>query len=246
MKTNAMSLAMRDPAMAALMGAISAGSFGREADFGNDFSADMSADMYGDFGDVGGDFGDVGGDFGDGGMYGDFGAARARKPHPAAMARMAAAHVHKQGKTQRRKSILNPNAGSDVKVEGYSFTVPVLVSPGGTVPVLGTASSLSGNNTPDTYFRPQRASINVNVPGLIFVNNITIGNVNGTVGGVGDAFDYSPLAQGISLSLPLMSPSTKATFQGSFTTFIPPGYVLGNSYTVALSFKGPATMDPGM
>src|SRR6185369_13355456 len=97
---NARQLAMRDPARAALMGAISGASFGFGADYGASRVANANArpprdfsrpsvgfgDDYG-FGDeMGDDYGaEYGDDYGFGDEYG-FGAARRRPARPAAAA----------------------------------------------------------------------------------------------------------------------------------------------------------------
>src|SRR5437868_1730292 len=104
---NSRQLAMRDPALAALVGAIAGSDFGTEASFGADFGADFGDDMHGDFGaDMHGDFGAD--------MHGDFGAAESTPTPQQSMALWhKAKHAHMA--TQRRVRHLFPNAGSSVQ-----------------------------------------------------------------------------------------------------------------------------------
>ncbi len=220
------SLAMRDPAAAALLGAVG-------SDFGSDFGADYGDDFGDDMGD---EFGaDYGADYG-----ADFGAAA----NPAAMARLAAKARSQAVARSRREVRLNPNQNSDLKVEDYTFTVNITDPATGAAPIFGTASSLSGTNTPDVWLRPTRVVMNVPVMGLVLVSAITIGNVNGTIGGQSDGIIYSPISVGVRNSFPLMSPSTKATFLGSWSALAPAPFAVGGSYNLSMSLVGPATMAP--
>ena len=90
-------LAMRDPALAALMG------------------AHVGADFGGEFGDDD----DMGYEFGF-----EFGAdapLAPAQPPPHAAAQLWAKHVSDASATQRRSRLLEPNKGSKVKVERYAF-----------------------------------------------------------------------------------------------------------------------------
>lgn len=234
MRTNAKTLAMRDPAMAALMGAIAvAGSdFGV---FGNDFGTDMAGDFGGDFGD------DYGMDFGT--------EARPAHPshpghpmHPANQAAMMALwNRHKQGQLATQKAVLKlkPNHGSTVQVEGYSFTI------NDTIAALGTAQALFLTGTPDTNITPYRVYMNVTLPGFATIDDIKVANVSGTVGVTEDAIKYSPLSVGTRMKLPMLTPSTRATVSGNYTGFLPPGFVGGSQYLFTASFEGAATVAGG-
>jgi hypothetical protein len=242
--------------MAALMGGMGA-DFGGRSDFGADFGDEWGPDFGDDMGDDwGADYGDdMGADFGD--SYGaDFGAAHSahhrggggHRPHPAVMARVhAQSHAKLVSMNKRRKSrelLLDPNQGSTLKVENYTFAVNIKDQTTGLNPVFGTAGSVEGENTPNTYLRPRRVTINVPIPGLLFVQAISVGNVNGTVGGQGDAWDYNANAVDTRQSYPLLSSSTKVSFLGSWTTPTPQPYNVGDSFGLVMSFKGPATMLP--
>lgn len=218
----------RDPAQAAFMGAMPGGSdFGSDfGDFGDEMAADFDGDDYGD-------------DYGD-----DMGGPPARRPSPAAMAKAYATLARRNARRTKRALLLDPNMGSELKIERYSFSVNITDPATGLPPVLGTSSSLSGTNTPDTHFKPERVVMNTPAPALVLVNEVKVGNVAGTVGGIGDGWEYNANGVGVSLSLPRMTPSTKASFLGAFTTFVPPGYVPGNSFPLVMTFKGPSTLAP--
>lgn len=232
---NARDLTRRDPAMAALMGAIGS-DFG--SDFGSEFGSEFGADYGADYGDdMGADYGDdLGAEFGE-----SFGGAR---PAPAAMARVYAKARAGAVRRAKREVLLNPNQGSDLKVEDYTFTVNITDPNTNASPVYGTASALAGENTPDVWTRPCRVVMNVPSMGLVKVQSITIGNVNGTIGGRSDGFIYSPVGVGIRNSFPLMSPSTKASFAGSWSNLVPTPFNNGDSYDLSMTFIGPSTMAP--
>lgn len=231
-------LMMRDPAMAALMGGMGADFGGYEvgADFG------YGQDDWGD--DAGAEYGEdeAGAEF-----SADFGAAR-RSPHRPSPQAMARAYAHMQRQNHRRYTrelMLDPNQGSTLKVENYTFAVNIVDTISKVSPVFGTPGSLTGENTPNTYLRPEIVTINTPIMGLVSYSAISVGNVNGTVGGQGDAFDFSPLApRSGKQSYPLLSSSTKVTFAGSWKGFTPAPYNVGDSYDLVMSFKGPATMLP--
>lgn len=235
MRPNAKQLALRDPAAAVLLGAIAGADFGSEpSDFGAEFGDDWGADFGSVFSPT--DFGeDFGADFGD-----DFGAAAAAltvpKPTPQVMANMYVASMKKKAKTDKRKNLLEPNAGSAAKVERYSFAVSQAIT-------IGTGVAMNVTGSPDVDIRPQRVVCNVPTPAFVFLSLIKVANVTVTVGpGVEDAFDYSAIAVGTMLDLPTLTPANRATVQGTYTGFIPPGYVNGTSSFFVTSFKGWASI----
>ncbi len=233
MRPNAQQLAMRDPALAALMGALPG------ADFGSDFGAD-----FGEFGDdMGADYGaDYGADWG-----AEFGAAAAVTHAPAhhaaathgvnpAMMALWKKHQAAQAHTSRRHALLKPNAGSTIKVEGYSFSINQ------TIAALGVASPLTLAGTPTVDIRPIRVTMNAPSVGFATISEIKVSNVSATVGGVGDAFKYSILGVGAHMKLPMLTPSTPATVLGNYTGFLPPGFVGGSAYLFEACFEGPALL----
>lgn len=226
---NGRTLVNRDPALAALMGANANADFGIEGEF-------SFGDDYGD--DVG--FGDEMG----------FGAAAHAHavhhavPKPTASQAIAAYHAHHAQKAhgKARQRLLDPNGGSDVKIERYSFSLSDTA-------ILGTASAMSSalSGAPDTDFRPQIVTMNAPFPGFAFIQNIKVANVSVTVGpGLEDAYNYSAASWGRSLDMPTLTPANRATVSGSYTAFVPPGYVQGSSYTFGVNFKGPALLAGGL
>lgn len=223
MKPTAEMLALRDPARAALIGALPGSDFGGESDFGVDFGVDFGDD------DIGDDFGDD--------MGVDFGAAATLAPKITKSAAIAAWKQHhiKKNKTARRAMLLEPNHGSEIKVERYSFAINQTLT-------LGTAVALSMTGSPDTNIRPQRVMMNAPSMGFCTISEIKVANVSVTVGGTADAFEFGPLAVDATLDMPTLTPSNKATVLGNYTGFLPTGFVLAASYTFVASFKGPASI----
>ncbi len=228
---NASTLAGRDPALAAMMGALNQGK--QDADFGQDFQFAMEDfDFEGDAGD------DLHGDDYD--LFGqefqfaqDAPAPRLTKGQVMKAAQQA---IRDAKATRRRRNLLQPNAGSKIDVEKYSFPISNAIT-------LGTAGALNFGGQPDTHIRPKRVTMNAPTPMFVEVNDLKVANVSVLVGpGVEDAFNYS--AQGVSqaLDMPLLSPANRATFTGNYTGFTPPGYVATTVVNFTVSFKGPATI----
>jgi len=232
MRPNAQALTMRDPALAALMGAWSGGNFGSEGSRSHAGQADFGDDVAGDFPFAGDDMGedDMGADFA------FAGPARAlARPNQAQMLAAWKRQARSTHRTSQRRALIEPNQGSEVKVQRYSFSVNQAL-------VLGTAAGIVASGNPDTTIRPQRVTMNAPSMGFVTVTEIKVANVAVTVGGIGDAFEYSPIGVDMSLDMPTLSPANRATVLGFYTGFIPPGFVLGAAYTFVASFKGPATI----
>lgn len=186
---------------------------------------------------------DFGADYGFGDDDYGFGAdaavamAPVPKATPQAMAQLWQQHHRNMAVSAKRDAILNPNKGADVKVGRYAFAVNQNI-------VLGTAASITASGSPDTNIRPQRVTFNAPGPGFIQVSEIKASNVSVSVGGIQDAFDYNALSVGQSLDMPTITPAMKVTVLGSYTGFVPSGFVLGQNYLFCASFKGPASVVP--
>lgn len=228
---NSRSLAMRDPALAALLGiaAVAAPNQGAVMAGRSQFGAEFGSNWNGaDFGD------DYGAEFGAAEAAQMTQATAAAPPAtPSAMLQVWQQHHAQKMQTASRQRLLEPNAGSTAKVERYAFSINQTVT-------LGTAVALNMSGNPDTTIRPQRVTINAPTPGFGTIAEIKVANVSVTVGGVEDAFDYSALGVGQSLDMPTLSPANRATVLGNYTGFVPPGFVNGVSYLISCSFKGPA------
>jgi hypothetical protein len=230
---NSKQLAMRDPALAAFTGAISGADFGSR--FGDEF-------------DTGDDYGDEYGFSDDAG----FGAAAAAMRHPAVahaltrrptaqQAAQAWQHMNmKNAIGKSRKTLLDPNIDSTVKVERYTFSLAQVFT-------IGTTASFDSNmsQSPSTAFRPQVMTANVPAPGFALATTIAVANVLVAVGGTTDLWNYSAGAWGRNLDLPTLDPSQKLSLTGSYTGFIPPGYLNASSFTLSISFNGPAVLAGG-
>lgn len=198
-----------------------------ESDFGDDFG--------GMFSPVGADMStsDYGADFGDEEFGADFGAAHTANPTAAQLLALHKKHRAMARKTAQRHSLLEPNAGSHIKVERYSFGLSQSI-------VIGVASNISMNSAPSVDLRPQRVTSNVPGPNFVFLTLIQVANVVVTVGqgNFEDANDYAANAVGTMLDLPTLSPQNRATIAGQYTGFVPPAYINGSTSQFCMSFKG--------
>lgn len=247
MRPNAEQLSMRDPALGAILGLIGGADFGHElsdsvgSDFGSEFGADFG---YNDFSPIGNDFDPyaaMGADFGSfdwagesryGADFGAAAAALAAPPTAQQLVQMRSAAVAKARKTSQRASLLEPNKGSAVKVERYSFGLSQAL-------VVGTAAAIVLAGNPSVDIRPQRICTNVPGPNYVYLTLIQVANVVVTVGtGVEDASDYANVAVSTVLDLPTLSTQTPARVTGNYFGFVPASYVLGAATFFTTSFKG--------
>lgn len=234
---NMREMVRRDPALAVLMGAISGVGFG----YGNAAPAPRRAPRAPGVG-FGDDYGFGEPDYGD-----DYGFGKAKHPahpsHPKASHHHAAAHAHIQAShsTEARSLLLDPNRGSTVKVERYSFSF----SPT-TALVLGTASN-QGTYTqqPSASIKGQRVVMNAPAENFVFVQGLQIANVNVIIGGQEDAVTYSGKSQGVVLDLPRLDPQNRATASSSYTGSLPPGFTAGANFIFVVTLQGPATLAGG-
>jgi len=167
---------------------------------------------------------------------------RPAPPHPAQhpdfhqMLALWHRHHAMRAHTGRREMLLEPNKGSAVKIERYSFGINTTITLG----VVGAPLTLTGQ--PDVNIRPQRVIMNAPSPGFAIIDEIKVANVSVTVGVQEDAFNYSALAQNSHLDMPTLSPANRATVLGEMTGFVPPGFTGGTSYLFTTSFQGPASV----
>lgn len=196
--------------------------------------ASGAAPSRGDQSSFGGDYGPYGYEFG----Y-EFGAdAPLAIAPPQNQAELHQAWKTVQGakmETARRVRMLEPNKGSLVKVERYTFSLNQSL-------ILGTLANLAATNQPDVNIRPQRVTTNAPQPGFATLTEVKVANVSVTVGGIADAFQFNANAVGQELDLPTLSPSNRASMIGQYTGFTPPGFVGGNPFTFAVSFTGPSSV----
>lgn len=242
LRPNGSQLAMRDPALAAIMGAIPSPG----ADYGFERSRPQARRVPASqrrVPRVGADFGnlspfDVSRNMGFGFGFGQDPAAGTgtATPHPAEVAAAWQAHTKAKAHTDSRESLLDPNKFSTTKVERYSFSLSQAL-------VLNTPlASFTATLQPNTTIRPQRVVMNAPTPNFVLLTTLQMANVNVFIGSTEDAVTYSGLAQGVMLDLPTLLPSNRATAIGSYTGFVPPGFANGFGYTFIITFQGPSTI----
>ena len=206
MRPNARQLALRDPAMAALMGILPA-NFGSDPNIAGEFGSDWNGD------------GDMGTDFGF-----EFGAEAAAPvaPNPnspagqAMLANLWNKNLQREQGTRSRARLLEPNKDSAIKVERYTFTISQELT-------LGTTETITMTGQPDTSIRPQRLTMNAPSPMFATITEIKVANVSVSVGpGSEDAFNYSPLGVGMSLDMPTLSRRTAPRFSAAIPGSFPP------------------------
>jgi len=223
MKPNAHQLAMRDPALAALMGV---GALG--ADFGGDFTDELAGDDYGaEFGD------EHGAEFGATPL-----ALAKRPPSSQELVRMWQSMQAREAARNRQVAKLDPNRGSGLKVERYILSLSQVL-------VIGVAAAVNMQSTPDCTFRPQRMSIIVPTPQFVILNVIRMANVEVIIGaGVVDAFQFNANGVGQAMDLPTLTPANRATIAGNYTGFAG-GFPGAFAYTLTASFIGPSALAGG-
>lgn len=235
-------LAMRDPALAALLGALPGSDFG--AEFGG-----SEYDMNGQSGVIPDRGADMGAEFGaEFGYYGYGADAPPAMPHGAHVmphrghaaihpehAALLRAHHHRQHQTEVRERLLEPNKGSTTKVERYDFSLNQTLT-------IGTPVVVDMSLQPSVTLRPQRLICNAPAPGFVSFLTIQVANVAVTVGNATDAYSYSAVAVGSHLDCPTLSPANRATLAGTYSGYSPVGYAPASLFLFVSTFQGPATI----
>lgn len=218
-------LAMRDQAMASLLGAL-------PADFGSERET-ATFGGYGNFGYQPASFGD---DWG-----ADAPAAAAPMPTQAQAMQLWQQHHQQMAHTNKRVSLLDPNQHSKVKVERYDFPIESSITLAAAAPLANMTSQ------PDVSIRPDRVAFNAPSPAFVMIGTIKAANVTAVVGGAArtDAFFYNANGVDAALDLPLCGPQTKVTIEGDYTGLVPPGFVGVTTYPFCASLKGWATLAGG-
>lgn len=254
---NMMQLVGRDPALAALIGAIPGHDFGYSRPtpqpmqgFGCNPYQGMAPQApvarYG-FGDEYGGGMPMAPGFGSPMGWG-FGAHHLAHPahpaaHPAAHPHMPPHHMqhHSPHSTYGRTLLLDPNRESTVKVERYSFSFsPATPLTLGTPSALGTFTA-----NPSTSIKGQRVVTNAPAQGFVSLDSLQIANVNVFVGTTEDAFTYSAQAQNVVLDLPRLDPQNRATASGDYSGMLPIGFSNGTLFKFIVTLQGPSTLAGG-
>jgi hypothetical protein len=218
-KPTAFDLSRREPALLALLvGSVAAQPHG---DFGHDIDDGSDASFGGEY-DMGYEFGYA---------FGDDAPSAAALP-PAAVQSIVRSHVARMRKTAERESLIQPNKGSAVNIEGYEFAVNSTLT-------LGAAAAFSDSNSPDVNLKTRRITANAPSVGFARFSDIKVANVSAIVGGNVDAFNYSAQSVGHEMNLPLLTPSNKARVSGTYSGLPIAGLA---TYELDTGFSGPATM----
>jgi hypothetical protein len=149
---------------------------------------------------------------------------------------------NKRNQAQRgaiRRSMLDPNRGSPVKVETYTFALANSAAP----PVFGTASVITFSDQPNVRIRPKRIITNTPCQGLFMIRDIKVSNVSCNVGnGDLDGYSFGALAVDSRLDIPTVDPSQKLTISGTWSTLAPPPFAVGDDFPLSVAASGPASM----
>lgn len=146
--------------------------------------------------------------------------------------------IHTEIRKDSRRLLLEPNKDSELKIERYTFAV------NDTIDELGKEQEISGSNSPDVNFRPQRVTVNVTGPATVMIVDARVANVSFTVGGEVDAWQWNPHAVGQELDVPTLTPANKASFSGRYTGRVTPDMqdLAGKPYPFSMAFTGPASI----
>ena len=227
MTFNAKDLAMRDPALAALVGATDGADFGRDPQFAGDggfFGWDAPGAEYYGYNPIGAE----------GFFAGNFGA-EVPKPTPEQALALWNQHHLEKAETRRREALLNPNANSTKKVERYSLSIRQNL-------VVGTASTSTVTKNPQTELRPQRIETNVPSPGFVIITDTKVANVSVMQGDGMDAWELNPEAWGVQYDIPTLSPANGVTVSIEQSTATPSGFDVSDAFPFMISFLGPSSM----
>ncbi len=237
MNPNSNQLALRDPALAALLGVLPESNFGSEHDDYAGFGAEFGAEFAAEFAGPG--YGSTNYGRGSFNPFGDDSSAGLAAMHPAAVVQQAQQIVQQATQaaahTRNRGMILEPNAGSSIKVERYTFSLNQTLT-------LGTVVAINASQNPDTTLRPQQVTCNAPAPGFATFSEIKLSNVSVTVGGTADAWQFNANGVGRHLDCPTLSPANRALMLGNYSGYVPPGYAAASPYIFCLSFTGPASI----
>jgi hypothetical protein len=230
-RNNSRTLARRDPAAAALLGAIG-------SDFGVERAMPVQriAPSRSRFGvDFGNDPWSRANNFGT--EFGDDEQIAIPAPTPQAMQQAWNNQVQQHVANRKREQLLEPNKGVSAKVERYAMPTSQAI-------VIGTAlAGFTITANPSVNLRPQRVVSNAPSPAFVFLLTMSVANVNVLVGpGVQDAWDYSAEAVGTSLDIPTLSPSNPIRIVGNYTGFIPAAYVATTASFFTMTFIGWASV----
>lgn len=112
---------------------------------------------------------------------------------------------------RHRMQFLDPNMGFSTRVEKYTFAVnqrePLTI---------GVRSQVCLAGQPATSIRPTSLHVNVPIPNFVLYSDIKVANLAISIGGDGDAWEFSQ-GGGCSIEAPTLTPALTFAFIGSYT-----------------------------
>lgn len=116
----------------------------------------------------------------------------------------------RQQRREARALLLEPNKGSDLKVEIYEFGLSKKV-------VLGRPRTFSMRNSPDVNFRISKLVANVTQPGMFYLRDFRVSNISTIIGGSVDAYNLKDLQY----DYPTLTPANTVSACVEYTGLIP-------------------------
>jgi hypothetical protein len=235
MRPNVSSLAMRRPALAALIGIHPA-----EGHFGSERTPRNRA-SFGGFG-FGYDDAEYGVDvaeldpLGTGSHLATDSRMLSRDDRELASA--ARLSERRRERAAQARMELDPNHGQTLKLGHYSFGLAQALT-------IGLAASIFISDSPSTTMRIKNVVMNVPQVAFVTLNSLLIANVAVTVGGAEDAYAYSAGGFSNHVDYPTLPPSQKATISAAYTGFSPAPFFAGQSFPFSCRFSGKSTVAGG-
>ena len=157
--------------------------------------------------------------------------------------------------TARPQTLLNPDGDARIEIEAYVFSLNPSQFAYGSHLVWGTANGWTAHKNPQITFLAEQMFVNVSTEGLVYLNTIQGGCVQVELGGIADAFTFSPVGAaasgrsgnppyGLGLGLPALHPANTMQVTGPWSTLVPSKFTEGQVFTLAIDFLGWGSMRP--
>jgi hypothetical protein len=137
--------------------------------------------------------------------------------------------------TEARELLINPNKYSELKIQGYSFSLNAPL-------VMGKKGYFNKTLQPNSKIRPKRLVTNVGSPHMVTLSALQIANVNVLIGESDDACIYGPNSLGLENEFPTLDTSTRMTMTGTYSGHVPRDFKKGTRFLFILTVQGPATL----
>jgi hypothetical protein len=223
---NSRQIAQRDPAMAALLGAMPA-RFGWEGSYSDARASNELADR------------DL--------THGNFANAELLDTDANGLRRDS--DMISTLESYRRRDLIvrkleqercmDPNRGLAVKIGRYDFSISTPIT-------IGDATTFSTPRQPQTRIRSKRLFCNVPCPQFITLSALLVANINVFIGGPSDAFTYASQSLDSVIDLPTLYPQNQMTVDGSYSGIAPAPFADGFSFNFIATVQGSAHLYPEM